>query len=151
MAEERGEQLLKVLIEVGERGELVTYRELALRVNEAAKKELFKPEGLALRNLGKELQRLCRRTYEEFGVLPGSVVVKAKDKKPGKGYFKFLASLGLEPNLETWREELNRFYRFCRGESGNTDNLSGFSRNTAARNGQEERGLHPEGKERGRS
>ncbi|WP_456436336.1 MGMT family protein [Thermovibrio ammonificans] len=111
--------LWEILKGVGKEGRTVTYGELARRLNLKAGRRVVPERGPGLgKELGKLLRELCRWSYKEYGVLPGSTVVK-QDGKPGKGYFKFLSSLGIPPTEQSWQSELNRFFNFCRGGNGN--------------------------------
>ncbi len=109
-------ELLPLLLKVGSEKSFITYGEVAFRLN------LSSP--LLLSPL---LHPLCCSFYRRFKVLPGSVVVSKATGYPGKGYFKFIKSLGInftdEP-LSVWRRELEKFYSFCGEFDGNLSLLN---------------------------
>ena len=95
----------------------IPYKEFAHKLNTKLKKPVLKNPIRA----GDFLRPVCRKTYAEFKVLPGSVVVSKTLGIPSKGYFNFVRSLGInfkEPE-ERWRLEVARFFKFCEELNGN--------------------------------
>ncbi|SMP10509.1 hypothetical protein SAMN06265339_0817 [Desulfurobacterium pacificum] len=106
--------LWEILFEAGKRRETFYYSEV---VKELQKRKISIGKGrLAYRKLVGYLHRVCFYTYNNWKILPGSIIVTKKDKIPSIGYFKFLNQLGVckGTDLSAWEREKRRFYEFCR-------------------------------------